>query len=209
MPAASISSQKNDRPSCKGRGCSHRSVKDPSLPVLCPSPCLEQKGSLAWGHLLCPSGGAGEREQLFPSLGLGQGSSEPRLPQLPCACSGACVPAVVHHDHPPHPSAPQATPPLPPLPPRISGVLIASRIGGEGASLESEDWSLQPPLVRMESSLLLASSSPLSCLVSPFIVSCRKARVRRVAEMQGWTGAVCPQTSANVTKSSGQERTWE
>lgn len=85
-------------------------------------------------------------------------------------------------------------------------MLIASRIGGEGASLESEDWSLQPPLVRMESSLLLASSSPLSCLVSPFIVSCRKARVRRVAEMQGWKGVVCPQTSANVAKSSGQER---
>lgn len=134
----------------------------------------------------------GEREQLFPSLGLGQGSSEPRLPQPALCLLGGLVPAVIHRDRPPHPSSPQATPPLPPLPPRISGVPMASRIGGEGASLESEDWSLQPPLVRMESSLLLASSSPLSCLVSAFIVSCRKARVMRAAEMQGWKGAVCP-----------------
>lgn len=83
-----------------------------------------------------------------------------RESHVPCpSCGPQCLP---------HPSPPQARPPL------ISGVLMASRIGGEGASLESEDWSLQPPLVMMESSLPLASSSLLSCLVSPFIVSCRR-----------------------------------
>ena len=68
MLTASISSQKNDRPSCKGRGCPLRSV-----PMLCPPPCLEQKGSLAWGHLLCPSGGARIKGAAlpFPEAGAG------------------------------------------------------------------------------------------------------------------------------------------
>lgn len=99
-----------------------------------------------------------------------------------------------------HPSSPLARPPL------ISGVLIASRMGGEGASLESEDWSLQPPLVMMESSLPLASSSLLSCLVSPFIVSCRRARIGRVAGKQGHKGAAHPKPPTSGSTSSGQGR---
>jgi hypothetical protein len=68
----------------------------------------------------------------------------------------------------PCPHNPLAQPPL------ISGVRIASRMGGEGASLESEDWSPQAPLTITESSLPLAPSSSLRCLVSPFIVSCER-----------------------------------
>lgn len=94
-----------------------------------------------------------------------------REAHIPAAVQGLC-----------HPTSPQAPPPL------ISGVLMASKIGGDGASLESEDWLLQSPLVMMESSLPLASSSLLSGLVSPFIVSCERVRMDRVAAKQGLEG---------------------
>lgn len=103
-------------------------------------------------------------------------SPQPALSLLGGSCPSCCLQGLAR------PSSPLAQPPL------ISGVLIASRMGGEGASLESEDWSLQPPLVMMESSLPLASSSLLSCLVSPFIVSCRRGQNgwgRRDARAQG------------------------
>lgn len=111
------------------------------------------KNGLCSAYILFPSlGGMMEvvREQTL--------SPQPALSPLEDLCP-SCVlqPAPLH--------LPTAQPPL------ISGVTTASRIGGEGASLESEDRSLQPPLVMMESSLLLASSSPLRRLVSPFIVS--------------------------------------
>ena len=189
MLAASISSQKNDRPSCKGRGVSPQKCQRPRSTCAVSTPLSGTEGLIGLGSPTLSQRRCQEnRRQLFPSLGLGRGSSEA---QVATACPEPArgrVPAVGRHNHPPLPSSPQATPPLPPLPPRISGVPTASRTGGEGASLESEDWSLQPPLVRMESSLLLASSSPLRCLVSPFIVSCRRARVRGWQRCKGGRG---------------------
>lgn len=124
---------------------------------------------------------------LFPSLGGSQGPDPLPTICLQPAQREAQVPAVVQCLC--HPTSPQARPPL------ISGVLMASKIGGDGASLESEDWLLQSPLVMMESSLPLASSSLLSGLVSPFIVSCERVRMDRAAVKQGLEGAAYPQTS--------------
>lgn len=138
----------------------------------------------------------------FPSLG---GVAEPvretrpLSPQPALSLLGGSSPSCCLQSLP-HPSSPLARPPL------ISGVLMASRMGGEGASLESEDWSLQTPLVMMESSLPLASSSLLSCLVSPFIVSCRRARMGRVAGKQGHKGAAQPNPPTNSSRSSGPKR---
>lgn len=116
----------------------------------------------------------------FPGRSFGTRPSPPIICLQP-AQKEAHVPAAVQCLC--HPTSPQAQPPL------ISGVLMASKIGGDGASLESEEWLLQSPLVMMESSLPLASSSLLSGLVSPFIVSCERVRMDRAAVKQGLEGA--------------------
>lgn len=142
--------------------------------------------------------GLGSAYILFPSLGGSRGPGPLPTICLQPAQREAHVPAAVQCLC--HPTSPQALPPL------ISGVLMASKIGGDGASLESEDWLLQSPLVMMESSLPLASSSLLSGLVSPFIVSCEKVRMDKVAEARAGGGSIppnfppmglCPQTKRN------------
>lgn len=80
MLAASISSQKNDRPSCKGRGVSPQKCQRPQSTCAVSTPLSGTEGLIGLGSPTLSQRRCQEnRRQLFPSLGLGQGSSEAQV----------------------------------------------------------------------------------------------------------------------------------